>query len=150
MAATSKAYRDHDAATEAAAGFAAEGVPASSIRILAGTPLHDVREEQVGEFAGPVGPDAPVGSFAGGEHTRSEPEGTFASRGPAGRIGTFADADRDVVISETDGVGRIQMTDDHDVAAILRDAGVEAGTCEELARALHEGWVLVLVQEAER
>jgi hypothetical protein len=147
MSATSKAYPDHDAASEAAAAVTAEGVPASAIRILVGAPLHDVRTEPVGEFAGPVGPDAPVGSFAGGAHARSAPEGSFASSGPSGRIGTFADADRDAVLSYPDGIGRIHMTGDHDVEAILRDAGVEAGACEELVGALHQGSVLVLVQD---
>jgi hypothetical protein len=145
MSAFFKAFPDHDAATAAVPDVAGD-VPATAIRIFVGAPLRDVRDEPVGEFAGQAEPDAPVGSFGGGEHTRSEPRGSFASEGPAGRIGTFADADRDAVVTYEDGVGRIEVTADHDVEAILRDAGLDAGACEAAVDALHRGGAIVLVQ----
>ena len=147
MTALSKTYPTHDAATVAVVALTAIGVPQDQIRVLRGAPRRDVREEQVGEFAGTVGPDAPVGSFGDVEHPRSDPRSDFASTGGAGRVGTFADADRDTVTTFEDGVRRMEITGDHDVEAILRDAGLDAAAAEEGVRALHDGWALVLVRE---
>jgi len=147
VSALCKAYPNHDAATAAVAALMANGVPGDRLRVLMGAPLHDVRQEQVGEFAGSIGPDAPVGSFGDVPHRRSEPKGDFASSGRAGRVGTFADADRDTVTDHPDGVGRIHVTGDHDVEQILADAGLDVDAARRDVRALHEGWALVLVRE---
>jgi hypothetical protein len=145
MSAISRAYRTDDAASRVVAALKAIGVKPDRIRVIRGEGLRDVREEQVGEFAGTVGPDAPVGSFGDEPHRRSEPKGDFASTGGAGRVGTFADADRDTVTDYPDGVPRMHVTGDHDVESILMDAGVDAETAKRDVRALHEGSALVLV-----
>ena len=148
MTAVCKAYPTREAAINAAAALRATGVEGDRIRVLTGAELHDARQEPTGEFAGTVGPDAPVGSFAGPAHERRTPRSDFASAGGTGRIGTFADADRDTITDYDDGVGRIRITGDHDVEAILIDAGLDVGAAERDVRALHQGWALVLVRDA--
>jgi hypothetical protein len=147
MIALYKAYATHDAATVAVVALTGVGVPHEQLRVLRGGQRHDVRDEQVGEFAGTVGPEAPVGSFGDVPHERSEPRSDFASTGGQGRIGTFADADRDTVTTYDDGVRRMEITGDHDVESILVDAGLDAEAADAAVRALHEGWAIVLVRE---
>ena len=144
-----KAYPTHDAAKSAVAALRAAGVGGDRIRVLMGEELHDVGQERVGEFAGSAGPDAPVGSFGGPAHERSAPTGDFASSGRSGRIGSFADADRDTITGYADDVGRMRITGDHDVEAILVDAGLDIAAAERDVKALHEGWALVLVRDAD-
>jgi hypothetical protein len=144
-----KAFPTHEAASSAVAALRAAGVGGDRIRVLMGEELHDVGQERVGEFAGSAGPDAPVGSFAGPAHKRGAPTGDFASTGGSGRIGSFADADRDTITGYADDVGRIRITGDHDVKAILIDAGLDVAAAERDVRALHEGWTLVLVRDAD-
>jgi hypothetical protein len=149
MTALCKAYPTHDAATSAVEALRAGGVGGDRIRVLMGERRHDVGEERVGEFAGSAEPDAPVGSFAGPAHARKTPTGDFASKGDAGRIGSFADADRDTITGYADEVGRIQITGDHDVERILVDAGLDVAAAERDVKALHDGWALVLVRDAD-
>jgi hypothetical protein len=54
---------------------------------------HDVRTEPVGGFAGPVPPDAPVGTFANARLVRRQCAGSFAGDPDRHRQGSFADAD---------------------------------------------------------
>jgi hypothetical protein len=149
MTALCKAYPTHEAASSAVAALRAAGVDGDRIRVLMGERLHDIGEERVGEFAGSAGPDAPVGSFGGPAHERRTPTGDFAGTGGSGRIGSFADADRDTITGYADDVGRIRITGDHDVNAILVDAGLDVAVAERDVRALHEGWALVLVRDAD-
>jgi hypothetical protein len=53
--------------------------------------LHDVRLEPVGGWAGPVGPDAPVGKFAGPARFRRQAAGGWAGDPDRERQGSFAD-----------------------------------------------------------
>jgi hypothetical protein len=140
-----QAYPDHDAATRAVAALRQAGVDGDRIRVLAGEAAHDARRESVGAYAGNAAAGAPVGSFAGDVHAVGEPMGDFADTGRPGRVGSFADADRDTVTSFPDAIGRMRITGDHDVAAILVDAGLDRTAAEQDVRALHEGRALVLV-----
>jgi hypothetical protein len=149
MTALCKAYPTHEAASSAVAALRAAGVDGDRIRVLMGERLHDIGEERVGEFAGSAGPDAPVGGFAGPAHERRTPTGDFAGTSGSGRIGSFADADRDTITGYADDVGRIRITGDHDVKAILVDAGLDVAAAERDVQALHEGWALVLVRDAD-
>ena len=149
MTALCKAYPTHEAASSAVAALGAAGVDRDRIRVLMGEEVHDVGQERVGEFAGSAGPDAPVGSFAGPAHERRTPTGDFSSTGSSGRIGSFADADRDTITGYADDVGRMRITGDHDVKAILVDAGLDIAAAERDVKALHEGWALVLVRDAD-
>jgi hypothetical protein len=59
-----------------------------------GQQVHDVRREDVGEFAGPVGPEAPVGTFGDRRIRRRQGAGAFAGDPDAQRQGSFADTER--------------------------------------------------------
>jgi hypothetical protein len=52
---------------------------------------HDVRFEPVGGWAGPIGPDAPVGKFAGPARQRGQAAGGWAGDPDRQRQGSFAD-----------------------------------------------------------
>ena len=76
------------------------GVPARDIRLLADRrPLADVRREPVGGFAGPVAPDAPVGTYGNRPVLRRQGAGGFAGDPDDQRQGSFADADRVVIVT---------------------------------------------------
>jgi hypothetical protein len=55
--------------------------------------IHDVRSEPVGGWAGPVGPEAPVGKFAGPARRRRQAAGGWAGVPDRQRQGSFADAE---------------------------------------------------------
>jgi hypothetical protein len=78
MATLWKTYPTDGVAHEAAEALRAAGVPGRDIRLLIGSRWHDVREEPTGGFAGPVGPEAPVGTFAGTVRLRRQGNGSFA------------------------------------------------------------------------
>jgi hypothetical protein len=59
-----------------------------------GLPLRDIRCEPVGGFAGPIGPDAPVGTFASTVVLRRQCTGTFAGDPDQQRQGSFGDVER--------------------------------------------------------
>ena len=80
MSTLCKTYSDEAHAREAVEHLFAAGSPRRTIRLLTGSPLHDVRAERVGTFAGSIGPDAPVGTFAGPR--------VGAAKGPAPSRGT--------------------------------------------------------------
>jgi hypothetical protein len=76
----------------------AEALQSRRIRLLTRRPLHDIRREPCGGFAGPVGPDALVGTFADRPRRRSQATGSFATGSLNGepdrqREGSFADAE---------------------------------------------------------
>jgi hypothetical protein len=120
--------------------------------VLTGEPQRDTREEKVGEFGGPTAPDAPAGGFAGGRHPQAHEQGHFA--GGEQRGGSFADADREQVVSYPGGVEHARVAGHHKIKTLLTDAGLEEATAERDVKALHAGRVLVLVTppegEAER
>jgi hypothetical protein len=59
-------YPDQIAARRAIEALRNAGVPDSTLRLLSGGALRDVRTETVGGFGGPVGPHARVRTFANG------------------------------------------------------------------------------------
>ena len=75
----------------------------SDIRLLIGRRPGDIRRQPVGGFAGPVGPDAPVGTYGGGVVRRRQGTGTFAGDADRQRQGSFADADRVVIVRSEGG-----------------------------------------------
>jgi hypothetical protein len=117
------------------------------VRVLTGEPQRDAREEQVGEFAGPTDPGAPVGEFAGGTHPQRQGRGHFA--GGEQRGGSFADADREQVVSYPGGVEHARVAGHRKVKKILTDAGLDQAAAERDVDALHAGRVLVLVEVPE-
>jgi hypothetical protein len=152
VAALCRSYASHAEALEAVNAVLGAGIPGEAVRVLTGEPQRDAREEQVGEFAGPTAPDAPVGEFAGGTHPQRQGRGHFA--GGEQRSGSFADADREEVITYPGGVEHAHVASHHKVKQLLTDAGLDEAAAERDLDALHAGRVLVLVDapdsEAER
>jgi hypothetical protein len=147
VAALCRSYVSHDEALQAVNAVLEAGIPGESVRVLMGEPTRDARTGTVGEFAGSLEPDAPVGSFAD-SHGEGSATGAFA--GGEQRGGSFADADRDVVTDYPHGVERMRVSGHGRLKRLLTDAGLDDATAERDVRALHEGRVLVLVDVAEQ
>jgi hypothetical protein len=56
--------------------------------------IHDTRREAVGGYAGPVGPNAPVGTYANRVLLRRHGTGSYAGDPDLQRQGSYADVDR--------------------------------------------------------
>ena len=56
--------------------------------------IHDTRRESVGGYAGPVGPNAPVGTYANRVRLRLQGTGSYAGDADGQRQGSYADVDR--------------------------------------------------------
>jgi hypothetical protein len=143
MAALCRSYASHDEALAAVNAVLGAGIPGDGIRVLTGEPEMDTRTEQVGEFAGPTSPGAPVGDFAGGSHPQGREEGHFA--GGEQRGGSFADADREQIVSYPGGVEHARYAGHRTVKQVLTGAGLDDAEAERDVEALHAGRVLVLV-----
>ncbi len=152
MAALCRSYASHAEALDAVNAALGAGIPGEGVRVLTGEPQRDTHEEPVGEFGGPITPDAPVGEFAGGAHPRAQEKGHFA--GGEQRGGSFADTDSEEIVSYPGGVEHATYAGPHDVKKVLTDAGLDEAMAEGDMNALREGRVLVLVtapdEEAER
>ncbi|MGH2970498.1 MAG: hypothetical protein ACRDK0_15755 [Solirubrobacteraceae bacterium] len=119
------------------------GIRGEGVRVLTGELKRDAHEQAVGEFAGPTSPDAPVGEFAGGSRPQGAGQGHFA--GGEQRGGSFADADREQVVSYPGGVEHARVAGHHRIKKLLTDAGLDEAAAERDVDALHRGRVLVLV-----
>jgi hypothetical protein len=152
VAALCRSYASHAEALDAVNAVLGAGISGEDVRVLTGEPEMDTREEPVGEFAGQTPPDAPVGEFAGGSHPQGHERGHFA--GGEQRGGSFADADREEVITYPGGVEHARVAGHRKIKKLLTDAGLDEAAAERDLNALHAGRVLVLVQapegEAER
>jgi hypothetical protein len=58
------------------------------------TELHDVRREVVGGYARPVGPNAPIRTYANRVLLRRQGAGSYAGEPDLQRQGSYADVDR--------------------------------------------------------
>ena len=147
MAALCRSYTSHAEALDAVNAVLGAGIAGEGVLVLTGELERDAREEQVGEFAGPTGPDAPVGDFAGGSRPQPRGQGHFA--GGDQRGGSFGDADREQVISYPGGVKHTRVAGHRKVKRLLTDAGLDEATAERDVDAVHAGRVLVLVEARE-
>jgi hypothetical protein len=145
MNALCKAYSNTGDADRAVATLLAAGVPGDDVRLLMGAELHDARREAAGGFAGAVSTNAEVGAFAGQGGDRSAAMGSFAGDSAAGGEGVFANADRDVVVTHSDGQEQSRVAGHKQLARLLVEAGLDDDAAETDVRALHDGRVLVLV-----
>jgi hypothetical protein len=145
MNALCKAYSNTADADRAVQTLLASGVPGEDVRLLMGAELHDARREAAGGFGGAVAADAKVGAYAGEGRERRAATGSFAGESAAGGEGTFANADRDVVVTHSDGREQVRVAGHHKLKELLVDAGLDEPTAETDVRALHDGRVLVLV-----
>lgn len=147
MVALCRSYASHDQALAAVNAVLGAGIPGEGMRVLTGEPERDTHGEQVGEFAGPTAAGAPVGDFAGGSHPQGREEGHFA--GGEQRGGSFADTDREEIVSYPGGVEHARYAGHHTVKKVLTDAGLDDVSAERDLKALHAGRVLLLVRTPE-
>jgi hypothetical protein len=153
MAALSKTYPSEEGARQAVETLRAAGVPPRHIRLLVGHPLRDLRREPRGGFAGPVGPDDPVGTYANRPRPRSHATGSFATGSftgdPDRREGSFADAERIVILTCGDDMARSRVTGLRGVRHLLRRAALDHDAVDRAVKDLHDGHAVVLVDDAD-
>jgi hypothetical protein len=147
MVALCRSYASHDEALAAVDAVLGAGVAGEGVRVLSAEPERDTRDEPMGEFSGTTAPGAPVGEFAGGTHPEGEEEGHFA--GGEQRGGSFADTDREEIVSYPGGVEHARYAGHAAVKMVLTDAGLDDASAERDVKALHSGRVLVLVTASD-
>jgi hypothetical protein len=138
MNALCRAYDTTTDAERAVQALLDADVPGDDVRLLMGSEVHDARCESAGGFAG---------SVASGDHvqSRATPRSSFAGDASAGGEGVFANADRDVVVTYSDGREHSRVAGHRRLKQLLVDAGLDDDVAESDVRALHDGRVLVLV-----
>jgi hypothetical protein len=141
-----KAHPDEEHAREAVERLLAAGSPRRSIRLLTGSPLHDVRAERAGSFAGSIGPDAPVGTFAGPPCRRRQGTGTFAGDADRRRKGSFADVQHDVIVTFGSDAEHPHTATHRALRGLLRAATRNGEPADRLVDELHVGHVLVVAE----
>jgi hypothetical protein len=153
MATLSHTYPSEDAARRAVRTLRAAGAPPCDIRLLTSRALHNVRDELVGGFAGPVAPDAPGGNYGGVTRRRAQATGSFATgsaRDPhRQREGSFADAERVVVVIYKDDKEHSRVTGYRGVRRLLRRAALHNEAINRAVKELHTGHAVVLVDVTE-
>ena len=153
MATLSKAYPSEETARQAIEALRAAGASPRDIRLLKSRPLQNVRDELVGGFAGPVAPDAPVGNYGGVTRRRAQATGSFATgsaRDPdRQREGSFADAERVVIVICKDAGEHSRVTGYRGVRQLLRRAALGDEAVDRALKELHIGHPAVLVDVAE-
>ena len=145
MNALCRAYDSTAAADAAVETLTSGGVPADDVRLLMGAELHDARREAAGGFGRAVAAGARVGAFAREAQDRGGQAGSFGGDAAGDSEGVFANADRDVVVTHSDGAEQVRVAGHHQLEKLLIDAGLDNGSAQSDVRALHEGRVLVLV-----
>jgi hypothetical protein len=145
MNALCRAYDNSTEADRAVQALLGGGVPGDDIRLLMGAEIHDARRESGGGFAGSVASDEHVGDFGGDGHPRTAPRSSFAGRSSADSEGVFANVDRDMVVSYSDGREHSRVAGHDRLKKLLVEAGLDDNVAESDVRTLHEGRVLVLV-----
>jgi len=145
MATLCSTYGNPALARSGVEALSGAGVPGRDVRLLLGDRRHDVRHEVVGGFAGPIPPDAPVGTFANVPRARWQGNGTFAGDSDAQRQASFADTGRDVVLTGA----HAHVVGDLSVRRLLRDAGLDSSATDRVLDELHTGHAVVLAEVAE-
>jgi hypothetical protein len=123
MAAFCTTFTSQAAARDTAEALS-DRVPDDDLWLLTASPLHDVRREPVGGFAGAIGPHARVGTFGNIVRLRRQAAGGFAGEPDRRRQGSFADSDRVVITTVRDGAHRSRIAGQLEVRRLLRDMGV--------------------------
>ena len=144
-----KAYPSEIVARQAIAAIKAAGVPGPDIRLLAGSRIHDVREEPVGEFARAAQPNAPTGTFANVRRLRRQGAGSFAGDADRRRQGSFADTERAVIVTYREGTEHSRVAGDLQTRRFLQSAALDAGTTGRIVDELHAGHAVVLADVAQ-
>jgi hypothetical protein len=148
MATLCKTYPTDVVAREAAEALRVAGVPGRDIRLLIGSRWHDVRHEPTGGFAGPVGPEAPVGTFAGTVRLRRHGNGSFAGDSDRQRQGSFADAEHELIVAYEDGAASSRLVGDRAITTLLRRVAL-GDPGGRVVDDLHRGHAVVIAEVAE-
>ena len=133
-------------ARAAARALESAGVPSSDIGLLTGRPMHDVRREAVGGFAGPVAPEDPFGKYAGHARLRRQASGGWAGDPDAQRQGTFGDVDLGVQAIYERGPRRSVLSSEDEIRQLLRDSELPRGAVDEVIEELHRGHAVLVTE----
>jgi hypothetical protein len=149
MTTVTKTYPTELAARRAVEALRATAVPERDIRLLAGSAPRDIRHEPVGGFAGPVAPDAPVGTYGGRVVRRRQGAGSLAGDPDQQRQGSFADTDRVVIVTYEGDAERARITGLRGARRLLRRAAVDDDAVDRGVSELHRGHAILLVKVSE-
>jgi hypothetical protein len=144
MTTLTRTYRTELAARRAVDALRAIGVPERDIRLVAGTTPRDIRREPVGGFAGPVAPDAPIGTYGGRVLQRRRGAGSFAGDPDQQRQGAFADTDRVVIVTYKGDAARARITGLRGARRLLRRAGLDDDAVDRVVGELYQGHAILL------
>jgi hypothetical protein len=145
MTTLTKTYPTEVAARRAAEALRATGVPERDIRLLAGNAARDIRHEPIGGFAGPVAPDAPIGTYGDRVLQRRQGTGSFAGDPDQQRQGSFADTDRVVIVPHKGHAQRARITGLRGARRLLRRAALHDDAVDRAAGELHQAHAILLV-----
>jgi hypothetical protein len=148
MAAFLKTYAREDAARHAAEALRRAGIPGRELWLLTGSARHDVRREPVGGFAGAMGPDADVGTFADMPLLRHQGAGSFAGDPDRQRQGCFADTDRVMITTQTDRSQRSRAVGYAALRRMLRETPL-ADDAQHVVDELAMGHAAVVVEASD-
>ena len=145
MTTLTKTYATELAARRAVEALRATGVSERDIRLLAGSAPRDIRREPVGGFAGPVAPNAPIGTYGGRTVQRRQGAGSFAGDPDQQRQGSFADTDRVVIVTYKGDAERARITSLRGARLLLSRAALDHDAVDRAVRELHRGHAILLV-----
>ena len=149
MTTLTRTYTAEVAARRAVEALRATGVAERDVRLLAGSAPRDIRREPVGGYAGPLAPDAPIGTYGGRVVRRRQGAGSFAGDPDKQRQGSFADTDRVVIVTyERDGE-RARITGLSGARRLLRRAALDDDAVDRALAELHQGHAILLVDLRE-
>jgi hypothetical protein len=142
-------YTTELAARRAVEALRATGVPEPDIRLLTGTSPRNIRHEPVGGFAGPVAPDAPIGTYGGRTVQRRQGAGSFAGDPDQQRQGSFADTDRVAIVTYNGDAERARITSLRGARQLLRRTALDHDAVDRAVGELHQGHAILLVDLRE-
>ncbi len=148
MAAFCKTYARDDSARHAAEALLRAGVLERDVTLMTGSRRRDVRQELVGGFAGPIGPDADVGTFGGVPLVRRQGAGSFAGDPDRQRQGSFADSDRVVIATHADRAQRSRVVGHAAVRRLLRETSL-ADDAQHVIDMLAMGHTALVVETSD-
>ena len=149
MTTLTKTYATEVAARRAVQALRATGVPERDIRLLTGTAPRDIRHEPAGGFAGPVAPDAPIGTYGGRTVQRHRGAGSFAGDPDQQRQGSFADTERVAIVTYKGDAERARITGLRGARRLLRRAALDDDAVDRAVGELHQGHAILLVELRE-
>jgi hypothetical protein len=144
-----RTYPTETGARRAIRALRATGVAAGDIRLLTGRGLGDARRGHAGGFAGPVAPDAPVGTYGNRPVLRRQGAGGFAGDPDHQRQGSFADTDRVVIVTYHGDAERARVTGLRGARRLLGRASLGRDNVDRAVHELRDGHAVVLVNLRE-